>query len=54
MTFNKRTIYYNLLLSEDTIDLELECFTYADNEKSLGDYLLSELYLAITNTKGLK
>lgn len=47
-------IYYHLQLRSDTIDPDLDCFTYADNEEIFGDYLISELNISINKVKHLK
>lgn len=47
-------IYYNTPLRFDTIDPDLECFTYADNEEFFGDYLYLELIEFIKNLKNIK
>lgn len=44
-------IYYNLPLREDTIDQNLVCFTYVDNEETFGDYLYNELMDKIREVK---
>lgn len=44
-------ICYFLPLREDTIDINLKCFTYVDGIESFGDYLVSELNFAITKIK---
>lgn len=44
-------IYYNLQLRSDTIDPDLDCFTYADNEEFFGDYIYNELVDKIREVK---
>lgn len=45
------SVYYNLPLRADTIDINLKCFTYVDGIEVFGEYLLSELNLLINKTK---
>lgn len=47
-------IYYFLPLREDTIDINLKCFTYIDRIETFGEYLLSELNLLINKSKRSK
>lgn len=44
-------IYYNLPLRSDTINPDLECFAYADNEETFGDYVYNELMDKIREVK---
>ena len=47
-------IYYFLPLKEDTINPDLKCFSFVDDIESFGDYLISELKLAINKIKHSK
>lgn len=44
-------IYYNTPLRFDTIDPDLDCFTYTDNEETFGDYIYNELMDKIKEVK---
>lgn len=47
-------IEYFLQLTEDTLDPDLNCFTFVDGIESFGDYLITELDFAINKVKHLK